>query len=149
MRIYKEEIRKGDYWIVSKKIIRMRKKVKLSGRILINGDNDCQWGGGIWRKEEEGWSVWWGMPDKGGKKERKPEPNFWKGECQWIMRIAKISAGKPKKSVEQKKKKDPMTLRCWKAWRKPIKNAARKSYTIARGMKAGFELRTSISRQGQ
>jgi len=27
------------------------------------------------------------------------------------MRIAKISAGKPKKSVEQKKKKDPRTIR--------------------------------------
>jgi len=51
------------------------------------------------------------------------------------------------KRREAKKTKDPMTLRCWKIWRKPIKNAARKSYTIARGKKAGFQPRTSISKE--
>jgi len=46
------------------------------------------------------------------------------------------------------KTKDPMTLRCWKVWRKPIKkNAARKSYTLARGMKASFQPRTSICKE--
>lgn len=46
--------------------------MKLSGRISINGDKNCQRGGGIWRKEEEGWLVWWGMPDNGGKKKESP-----------------------------------------------------------------------------
>jgi len=45
------------------------------------------------------------------------------------------------------KTKDPMTLRCWKVWRKPIKNTARKSYKIARGMKAGFQPRASICKE--
>jgi len=51
------------------------------------------------------------------------------------------------KKMCREKTKDPTTLSCWKVWRKPIKNAARKSYTIARGMKACFQPRTSICKE--
>jgi hypothetical protein len=49
--------------------------------------------------------------------------------------------------MRRAKTKDPMTVRCWKVWREPTKNAARKSYTIARGMRAGFQPRTSICKE--
>jgi len=43
------------------------------------------------------------------------------------MRIAKISAGKPKKSVEQKKKKKPKNIKVWKGRGEPKKKSRKKT----------------------
>jgi hypothetical protein len=51
------------------------------------------------------------------------------------------------KKICRAKTKDPMTLKMLEGMEEANKNAARKSYTIARGMKAGFQPRTSIYKE--